>query len=88
MVQSGHLAKGEATMSPPETKTQRVTRVLAERIEAGQYPPGEKLPSNAQLREEFGVSQQVIRLAVDRLKERGLLELRFGVGLYVRGSES
>lgn len=68
----------------PESKTEMLIRVLTERIESGRYPPGSQLPSNEKLRAEFGVSQMVVRLAVDRLKERGLLETKFGIGVFVR----
>lgn len=69
---------------PHETKTDRLTRILAERIESGHYPPGSQLPSGAQLRKEFGVSQIVVRVAIARLKERGLLVTEHGTGVFVR----
>ncbi|WP_341643211.1 GntR family transcriptional regulator [Thauera sp. SDU_THAU2] len=34
-----------------------VVAKLSERIDSGLYPPGEKIPSSAQLCEEFGVSR-------------------------------
>lgn len=81
MVDLVHLA-GESTM--PQTKTEHVTETIAARIRSGVYAAGTQLPSDAQLRKEFGVSQQVIRLAVDRLKERGLIETVPGVGRFVK----
>jgi DNA-binding GntR family transcriptional regulator len=82
MVGYGHLPRS-LTM-PPESKTDQLIRVLTERIQSGVYPPGTQLPSNARLRESFGVSQMVVRLALDRLKERGLVETAPGRGVFVR----
>ena len=85
MVDLGHLAREpEIPMPPRPSKTEHVTATLADRIRSGVYPPGSLLPSDANLRKEFSVSQQVIRLAVDRLKERGLIEFQPGVGRYVK----
>ena len=67
----------------PESKTEMLTRVLSERIQSGEYPPGSRLPSGRQLRDEFDVSQMVVRLALDRLKERGLVITKFGIGVFV-----
>jgi GntR family transcriptional regulator len=68
---------------PAESKTDRLQRELERRIASGEYPPGSKLPSGAELREEFDVSQQVVRTAIDRLRMRGLVETVVGVGVYV-----
>lgn len=56
---------------------------LAERIDSGLYPPGEKIPSSAQLCEEFGVSRTVIREALASLKVAGRVIARQGAGVYV-----
>ncbi len=66
-----------------ESKTDMLTRVLSDRIADGTYPPGSQFPSGARLRAEFGVSQIVVRVAVARLKERGLLTETRGIALYV-----
>ena len=56
---------------------------LAERIDSGLYAPGEKIPSSAQLCEEFGVSRTVIREALASLKVAGRVIARQGAGVYV-----
>ncbi len=68
---------------PDENLQDWMTRALVDRIQEGVYPAQSPFPSGAQLREEFGVSQMVVRVARERLKERGLLVERRGVGLYV-----
>lgn len=60
-----------------------VVAKLAERIDSGLYAPGEKIPSSAQLCEEFGVSRTVIREAVTSLKVAGRVIARQGAGVYV-----
>jgi len=60
-----------------------VVAKLAERIDNGLYAPGEKIPSSAQLCEEFGVSRTVIREALTSLKVAGRVISRQGAGVYV-----
>ncbi|AEW94578.1 MULTISPECIES: GntR family transcriptional regulator [Streptomycetaceae] len=57
---------------------------LRRRIKAGEWAVGEKLPSRAQLADEYGVGRNVTQRAVDRLIIEGLLEGRAGSGTYVR----
>ncbi len=65
-----------------------VVAQLASRIDSGLYPPGEKIPSSAQLCEEFGVSRTVIREAVTSLKVGGRVITRQGDGVYVTGKDT
>ena len=60
-----------------------VVAKLSERIDSGLYAPGEKIPSSAQLCEEFGVSRTVIREALTSLKVGGRVNARQGAGVYV-----
>lgn len=45
--------------------------------------PGDRLPTEAQLAESFGVSRTVIREAVSSLKHEGLIDTRQGAGAFV-----
>lgn len=56
---------------------------LTERIRSGTYPPGAKLPSEAELALESGVSRTVVREAISRLQAAGLAETRHGIGTFV-----
>jgi DNA-binding FadR family transcriptional regulator len=60
-----------------------VVAKLAERIDSGLYAPGEKIPSSAQLCEEFGVSRTVVREALTSLKVGGRVTTRQGAGVFV-----
>jgi GntR family transcriptional regulator, transcriptional repressor for pyruvate dehydrogenase complex len=66
------------------TLSDQVTEALLGRIESGQLKPGEKLPPEVVLAPEFGVSRTVVREAISRLKQEGLVESRQGSGVFVR----
>jgi DNA-binding FadR family transcriptional regulator len=61
----------------------RVVAGLKDKILAGDLPAGHKLPSEAELIEEFGVSRTVVREAVTRLRAEGLVETFHGRGSFV-----
>ena len=61
----------------------QVAGVLRERIETGFYRPGERIPTEFELCDEFGVSRISIRQALSELVHDGLLLRRQGSGTYV-----
>ncbi len=63
----------------------QVFNQLKAQIIQGAWKPGDKLPSEGELSEMFGVSRVSIREALQRLATLGLLETRHGEGTYVRG---
>lgn len=65
------------------TRAAQVVAGLKDKIFAGDLPAGEKLPSEAELIEEFGVSRTVVREAITRLRAEGLVETFQGRGSYV-----
>ena len=67
----------------PQTLTERVSHELTQRIGAGVYPVGSKLPSGRLLANEFQVSAAVIREATERLRAKGLIKSRQGAGCVV-----
>lgn len=56
---------------------------LRARIRGGTYPPGGKLPSEAELVEEFGVTRVTVRRGLAVLQQEGLVEARRGMGVFV-----
>lgn len=62
----------------------RVYHLLHGRILNGDYPANQKLPSEKTLADEFGVSRPVLRVALERLRDQGLIHSRQGAGSYVR----
>ncbi|MGW2055556.1 GntR family transcriptional regulator [Streptomyces sp. NPDC001840] len=61
----------------------RIADVLRQRIADQEWMPGDRLPSRAQLAEECGVGENVIRRAQELLISLGVLEGRTGSGTYV-----
>ena len=57
---------------------------VEEWILSGQLEAGEKLPSEGSLGRQFEVSRPVVREALARLRERGLIETVSGSGTFVR----
>ncbi|MBW1981782.1 MAG: FadR family transcriptional regulator [Deltaproteobacteria bacterium] len=58
--------------------SEQVADFLAAEIELGSIRPGESLPSEAELSYRFNVSRTVIREALARLKQQGILKSRQG----------
>ncbi|MEU9789785.1 GntR family transcriptional regulator [Streptomyces sparsogenes] len=62
----------------------RVADDLRKKITTGELPPHTRLPSQARIREEYGVSDTVALEARKVLMAEGLVEGRSGSGTYVR----
>ena len=61
----------------------QVKNILKERIINEVYPIDTLIPSELELKEEFGVSMITIRRAVEELAQQGYVEKRSGVGTTV-----
>lgn len=72
------------TQRPRPMLADRVYHLLYSRISNGDYPVNQKLPPEKELAEEFGVSRPVLRTALERLREQGVIHSRQGAGSYVR----
>lgn len=66
---------------------QKVANAIAAAISEGRYHPGQRLPPERELAEEFEVSRPTVREAMLALEIRGLVEPRHGSGIYVRQAE-
>lgn len=60
-----------------------VTGALTEWIVEGKLRPGDRVPSEPKLMDEFNVGRSTVREAVRVLASRGLVEIRQGVGTFV-----
>lgn len=68
---------------PVQPEYLRVIDQITERIASGAYVAGQALPPIRELADEYGTSVGTMRRATDLLKDRGVLEGRQGVRLYV-----
>src|SRR3978361_430926 len=68
---------------PARALSDAVAQQLLLQIEKGGFASTGRLPTEAVLAQEFGVSRTVIREAISRLKNEGMVEPRQGSGVFV-----
>lgn len=56
---------------------------LAKRIERGEFPVGARLPSEAELAQDYGTAKMTVRRALEILRERSLIRTLHGRGSVV-----
>jgi len=57
---------------------------ISEDIARGRYAPGDRLPTEAQLSDRFGVNRHTVRRALAALADDGTIHARRGAGVFVR----
>jgi DNA-binding FadR family transcriptional regulator len=62
-----------------------LVEALGDRIRDGRLAPGEKLPTEAAIMQEHGVSRTVVREALSKLQAAGQVRTRHGIGTFVVG---
>lgn len=67
---------------PTRTRVALIAEELRRGIEAGDFAPGERLPSESELTRRHSVSRTVVREAFAQLRSDGLIETRKGSGVY------
>ncbi|MFB9950732.1 GntR family transcriptional regulator [Rhizobium puerariae] len=71
----------------PVSLYKQIADHLRHNIAQGSYEPTGRLPSEAQIMEQFAVSRVTVRLALDDLENEGLIERRKGKGTFVVGKQ-
>lgn len=73
-------------------RTSRLYEQIVQQIEdsilKGHLKPGDQLPAERELAQQFGVSRTAVREAVKALREKGLVEAYSGRGTFVRDGTS
>ncbi|MFZ2989052.1 FadR/GntR family transcriptional regulator [Ideonella sp.] len=69
----------------PRSLALDLVEAIAERIRSGALAVGDKLPTEAAIMAEFGVSRTVVREGLSKLQAGGLVATRHGIGTFVRG---
>ncbi|MCR4398032.1 MAG: GntR family transcriptional regulator [Firmicutes bacterium] len=89
---------GRLTRKPPQTAGDvaehldavgrrlyaRVAEYIRKKVAEGEYPRGERLPSETDLASKLGVSRATLREALRLLEDEGLVMSRRGAGSFVR----
>src|SRR5260370_15913684 len=70
----------------PASRYRDVKDTLRSYILENQLQPGDRLPSEAELAAALGVSRNPIREAIKGLEALGLVEVRVGLGIYVKAA--
>ncbi|MGW7190039.1 GntR family transcriptional regulator [Streptomyces sp. NPDC054838] len=68
---------------PEQPPYLRIADVLRQRVADHEWTPGDRLPSRAQIAQECGVCENVVRRAQELLISQGVLEGRAGSGTYI-----
>ncbi len=83
----GVTLPGDAFMGRPRRRGRGLAHTLVEdltgKIRDGALRPGDKLPTESEIMQAFGVSRTVVREALSKLQAAGLVETHHGVGTFV-----
>ena len=66
-----------------ENLSAQLAKKLMSKIVAQEYRPGDRIPTEAELCAEYGVSRTVVREAIASIRAEGLLISKQGVGVFV-----
>lgn len=69
-----------------DSKHRKISTRLEIEIASGKYGSGDRLPSEIQLVQQFGVSRPTVARALRDLETKGLIERRAGSGTYVKAT--
>jgi GntR family transcriptional repressor for pyruvate dehydrogenase complex len=78
------MARAAASGSGRKSLADLVFDRMQRAIKSGSYRPDERLPTEHELAAEFEVSRPVVREALKRLRDQGLIYSRQGAGSFVR----
>lgn len=68
--------------------SQKIVSQITDAIVRGELHPGDRLSTERDLANQFGVSRTVVRDAIKLLTGRGILKVRHGVGIFVSESQT
>jgi GntR family transcriptional repressor for pyruvate dehydrogenase complex len=71
-------------VKPKERLYQDIVNQIQQRIIQGELNPGDRLPAERELAEDFEVSRTAVREAIKSLAEKDLVEIHVGRGTFVK----
>jgi GntR family transcriptional regulator len=78
------LQLGQIDRADDKPPYRQIAGMLREAISSNRLAPDERLPSEAELIEHFGVARMTVRQAVQELRSEGLVVAQHGRGVFVR----
>jgi len=66
-----------------QSLAQSLVEALTQSVKDGTFKAGDKLPPEASIELQFGVSRTVVREAIPRLQAAGLVKTRHGIGTFI-----
>lgn len=79
---NGATATSTRIGRPGRGLAHELVAAYGERLRSGAIKPGERLPTEAEMMESFGVSRGVVREALSRLGAAGLIQTLHGIGSF------
>ncbi|WP_273846780.1 FadR/GntR family transcriptional regulator [Rubrobacter calidifluminis] len=74
-------------VSDSRAYSEKIVSQITDAIVKGDLKPGDRMPTERDLAEQFGVSRTVVRDAVKTLAGRGILRVKQGAGIFVATPE-
>ncbi|MCR5336220.1 MAG: FadR family transcriptional regulator [Synergistes sp.] len=71
-----------------ERLSSQISKLILSEIQSGQLAIGDRLPSETELAQKYGVSRTILREAIASLKNEDILEAKQGRGIIVKNSRS
>src|SRR5215207_4828154 len=75
---------GDLDQDDPRPASQQIANLLRAAILTRKFTPGQKLPSQNDLADRYGVARETVKSALRILREERLIISRQGSGAYVR----
>jgi len=63
--------------------SEELVQLMSEKIRRKEWKPGDKLPTEAEIMQAYGVSRTVVREAISRLQAARMVETRHGIGTFL-----
>ena len=80
---ASHATFGMPTGNPAAPLYQHIKNVICDKLSAGEWAAGQRLPSENELVDTLGVSRMTIHRALRELTQEGLLTRVHGVGTFI-----
>ena len=77
------MATPQLTTARPRLRYKEVIDVVDTAIRSGQYSAGDRLPGMKEMSRQLGLNFLTVRKAMAELQDKGLVEIRHGVGTFV-----